>query len=71
MEMDSSRFVENVFLRSLEGLQPEKLIDSKLKFCKEKGARLLSENGFISLEGNCYVVGFGKAVLGLASSLLN
>ena len=68
--MDTSSFVENVFFKSLEGLKPGKLIDSSLVFDQIDGVRLSTEDRWVPLTGDCYVIGFGKAVLGIASSLL-
>ena len=65
---------KDLFLECLESLKPEKLLDGRLRYDPGTQTLQVSHQGGVtsySLAKGFYVVGFGKAVLGLAACLLD
>ena len=65
---------KDLFLECLESLKPEKLLDGHLRYHPRTQTLQVSHQGgdtSYSLANGFYVVGFGKAVLGLAACLLD
>ena len=69
IKMDLS--TRNVFTKCLCSLKPNKLLDSCVVYDDGSEALVIKEtNSKVSLADGYYLIGFGKAVLGLASCLL-
>lgn len=60
--------VTNIYQSSVQAVQPEALIHRSVK--KESNQLQIHGKRFI-IDKNVYIVGFGKAVLGMATSLTN
>ncbi|XP_018563727.1 glycerate kinase [Anoplophora glabripennis] len=59
----SKEVLKDIFLKSVASVQPQKLIKNELKLT---GRHLVVRGETYQLRKPCYVVGFGKAVLGMA-----
>ena len=72
---DDKTLAEKLFLSSLESLQPEKLLEKRLTVEGSKVKLLATgsqpEKHFDIPEKGLLLVGFGKAVLGIASHLVS
>ena len=69
-ESKMESFSVEIFRDSLKSLDPKCLLNSSISIDHEKKTLfLLSENQSVSLQRDCYLIGFGKAVLGVASVL--
>lgn len=62
----SVQILKEMFLKSVEAVHPENLISSQIKV---NNGHLLVRDKSYPLRYPCYVVGFGKAVLGMAKQL--
>lgn len=68
-KMDLS--TRNLFTECLSSLKPNKLLDACIAYDKDSDTLVLKEsNTKVSLADRFYLIGFGKAVLGLTSCLL-
>ena len=61
----------NIFIECLSSLKPDHLMDACVEFDRDSGNLVIRENNTIfSMANGFYLIGFGKAVLGLASCFL-
>ena len=70
--MEETLSCKNLFVESLDSLNPENLLRYCLTVNKQSGNLILNqENRTFSLANGYYIVGFGKAVLGLTATILD
>ncbi|KAJ8976169.1 hypothetical protein NQ317_002057, partial [Molorchus minor] len=62
----SNKDLKEIFLKAVESVQPPQLIKNQVKL---EGCHLLVKGRTYFLKKPCHVVGFGKAVLGMATEL--
>eukprot|EP00092_Neocalanus_flemingeri_P003135 GFUD01003352.1.p1 GENE.GFUD01003352.1~~GFUD01003352.1.p1 ORF type:complete len:482 (+),score=134.38 GFUD01003352.1:159-1604(+) len=68
MEKIKTPSCTDFFLKSLESLKPESLLDGKLVLDEENQIlQIGKDKKNVDIKNGCYVVGFGKAVLGLGA----
>ena len=72
MERTQSPSCTGFFLKSLESLTPESLLDGRLHLEKnDQSINIRMDGSTFNMTNGCYVVGFGKAVLGLGAFIAN
>ena len=61
----------NIFTECLSSLKPDNLLDACVVYDDDSETLVIKDNNInVTLENGYYLIGFGKAVLGLASCLL-
>ncbi|XP_044004441.1 glycerate kinase isoform X2 [Aphidius gifuensis] len=56
--------IKNVFLAGIEAVKPEVIIKNKIKINNEK--LIIDNDNCIEINNNIYMIGFGKAVMGMS-----
>lgn len=64
----SAQQLKEIFFKSLDAVLPTNLIRNEVQICK---SHLLVRGESFSLRKPCHMVGFGKAVLGMAAEMEN
>lgn len=58
----------NIFRRAIDAVMPQQLIGKKMRLIEEEGKLVIGEKSY-NVNENIYLVGFGKAVSGMARAL--